>query len=827
LGCDAFASDVNPVACLILEVMLEDIPRHGLRLADELRKAGTDIKAKAEKELAEFYPPDPDGARPIAYLWARTVRCEAPACGAQIPLVRSFWLARKTGRKRALKYLIARNHDTTPRMKFEIFSPSRDGDAISGTISNGRAKCPACDSVLPPARIRAQLSAQKGGANNARLLAVVLTDADSRGRTYRLPTDRDAQHLERATTILATRLSQHQYEDISEPISPMRPSPNARGVSAPTRYGITEFRGLFTDRQRLSLMTFTRLISEAPVSPEVRRLLGLALDKVALQCNAHCRWKPTGESLVDVFGRHAIPMVWDFAEATPLGETTGGWNPAIDWICSAVEGMAETRMRIGQVSCASADEHPLPDESTQVWFTDPPYYDNIPYSDLSDFFYVWLRRSLASDSMIRNNKGRLTPKSKEIVWNQAHQVNGQPKGPDFFEMGIARAASEGKRILARNGAGCIVFAHKTTEGWEALLTGIVAAGWIISASWPIDTEMATRVSARNTASLATSVHLIVRPRPKDAPVGEWAEVLRELPVRVGNRMERLHNEGIRGADMVFACIGPALEIYSRHSRVETAGGREIELPEYLGKVWEVVGRKALENVLGTAESRARNGAAGTLEEDARLTALFLWTLQSNATKDEEAEDGSDYRDDEEEDEVGSTKGGYSLVFDVARRFSQPLGIDLPKWEGRIIKTEKGVVRLLSIHDRTKQLFGEEGALAMADHIEEKQRGPVQMKLFADAGRILETRNAGKGNKTKTSVSNEALKAKHEATTLDRVHAAMLLQDSGRTNALRALIEAEQQRGPEFMRLANALSALYPPKSEEKRLLDAMILSAPR
>lgn len=235
--------------------------------------------------------------------------------------------------------------------------------------------------------------------------------------------------------------------------------------------------------------------------------------------------------------------------------------------------------------------------------------------------------------------------------------------------------------------------------------------------------------------------------------------------------------------------------------------------------------------LGTAEARARNGAAGALEEDARLTALFLWTLQSTAVNGEEDEREAESDDDEEgEDgtEKKNKKGGYSLVFDVVRRFSQPLGIDLPKWEGTIVEIEKGVVRLLQVHERARQLFGEEGAQAMADRIEDRQRGPVQMKLFpVEGAEPPEIQVRARGRKAKTDVSDEALKAKKEATTLDKVHAAMLLQESGRTNALRALIEAEQNRGPEFMRLANALSALYPPRSEEKRLLDAMILSSPR
>ena len=360
--------------------------------------------------------------------------------------------------------------------------------------------------------------------------------------------------------------------------------------------------------------------------------------------------------------------------------------------------------------------------------------------------------------------------------------------------------------------------------------------------------MGSRLRARDSAALATSVHLISRPRPDDAPVGDWADVLRELPARVGDWMERLQGEGVRGADLVFACIGPALEIFSRYTKVETAEGREVRLDEYLAKVWEVVGRSALAQVLGTAEARARNGAAGAVEEDARLTALFLWTLQAtdgeraeDATGDEEGDDDAD-EDNDEEVGSGSKAKGLTLVFDVVRRFAQPLGIELPKWEGRVIETKRGVVRLLPVAERARQLFGEDGAQAVASRIEQDAALGLrtQLSLFPDErqpelrvrrrGARRERPAVGRARASSRSgeeMSAEALVSLNEATTLDRVHAAMLLQATGRTNALRALANAEQERGPDFLRLANALSALYPKDSEEKRLLDAMLLAVPR
>ncbi len=408
---------------------------------------------------------------------------------------------------------------------------------------------------------------------------------------------------------------------------------------------------------------------------------------------------------------------------------------------------------------------------------------------------------------------------------------------------MAQAFTEGRRVLQDDGIGSIVFAHKTTEGWEALLTGMIRGGWTITGSWPIATEMATRLRARNSAALATSVHLICRPRGEDASIGEWADVLRERPLRVADWMERLQGEGVRGADLVFACIGPALEVFSRYRAVETAEGREVGLPEYLEKVWEVVGRAALEQVLGTAEATARNGLAGALEEDARLSALFLWALQST---DETQTDGRAYsarqvdtgglavrdapsepdRDEKREEEVAkATAKGLRLPFDVVRRFSQPMGIDLDRWTGRIIAQKKGVVRLLPIGERAKTLFGTDGAGGAADWIESGANADSQTTLFPELDALPQAGASGRSAGNAPSV--DTILEAPETTSLDRVHAAMLLQAGGHANALRTLIVSEQDRGPDFLRLSNALSALYPRGSREKRLLDAMLLAVPR
>ena len=843
LGCDTFASDLNPVACLILKVMLEDIPRHGPDLADELRKVGAEIKAQAEKELADLYPKDPDGATPIAYLWARSVRCEAPNCGAEIPLMRSLWLCKKPKRKWALRTSVVREVGATPRVEFEIFEPKSDREVAGGTVARAKATCLCCGAVLSPVRVRTQLTAQRGGADaifdddghrtgGARMTAVVTLTPGEQGRHYRLPTDAD---------YAAVRLAQGRMASILEewesggrqglcPV-PDEPLPLMSGTFNVPLYGINRWGDLFTARQKVALLEFGKLVTTTN-SRDVQETCGLAISKLSELSNSICAWEPVAECTRHIFGRQAIPIAWDFGEGVLTSSSSGSFEVSTSNVGLGIKSIGPVTGS-SSMQVADATNHPLPDQSAGIWFTDPPYYFAVPYADLSDFFFVWLKRVLPDHPLLRdpfNSENRLTPKDSELCemarWDSARYPH---KDQQFFEDGMTKAFIEGRRILNEDGVGSVIFAHKTTEGWEALLSGMIRGGWIITGSWPIATEMASRLRARDSAALATSVHLICRPRLADAPVGDWADVLRELPVRVGDWMQRLQGEGIRGADLVFACVGPALEIYSRYSRVETAEGRQVALPEYLEKVWEVVGREALEQVLGTAEAQARNGVAGALEEDSRLTALFLWTMQSTADDSSSVNGMEPEEEDEEgddEDEAPRRKASnYSLPFDVTRRFAQPLGIHLDDWESRIIKTEKGVVRLLPVSERGKQLFGESGVASAADEMDAASNASPQLSLFPEEPPTVRGRARRRGRSI--SLVTGDMGPMLSATTLDRVHAAMLLQASGRSQALRNLLRAEQERSPDFLRLANALTALYPSGSEEKRLLDAMLLAVPR
>ena len=590
--------------------MLEDIPRHGPELAKELLRVGAEIKEAAQKELAEFYLPDPDGSKPIAYLWARTVRCESPNCGAEIPLVRSFWLCKKANRKRALRVVIesvgaapcgrpdkgqAQGPAPTKTVRFEIFEPKSDKDVPPGTVTRAKATCLCCNTVLSPNRVRAQLAQHRGGADvlfdekgqrvgGAQLLAVVTLVPGEQGRHYRLPTERDYNIAWRATKQLGTIAKARLENGLS--LVPDEPTPSGGGSGAGRafsvqKYGMMTFADLFTARQKLALVAVARNVRGLPERSEldttVKAMLALVLNRCADYSSSLCSWHLTGEKINHTFGRQALPIIWDFTEVNLWCDSSGNFDGALNWGVLTARYLGSSLVPRGQSQIADACAFPLPDDTVGAWFTDPPYYDAVPYAELSDFFFIWLKRTLPGHPPLRDPfdaTNMLTPKTREIVQDEVKQVDGLPKDREFFEKMMAKAFSEGRRVLKHDGVGCVVFAHKTTEGWEALLSGMVQGGWVVTGSWPIATEMGARLRARESAALTASIHLVCRPRTENK-VGDWGEVLRELPNRVGDWMERLQSEGIRGADLVFACIGPALEIFSRYSKVETAEGREV------------------------------------------------------------------------------------------------------------------------------------------------------------------------------------------------------------------------------------------------------------
>ena len=425
LGCEVFASDLNPVACLILKVVLEDIPRHGRELAEELRKVGAEIKRQAEMELAKLYPPDPDGARPIAYIWARTVHCEAPRCGIDIPLFRTGWLSRKQGIRRALKLRAATSGQKSGSIKIDVFEPSSIAQAIPGTVRRSRAVCPACDSVLAQDRIRAQLTAQAGGADvqfdsrgkrtsGATLVAVVTKGPSGAKRDYRAAAERDYEAVWKAHKTLSSLRSQTgQLSPI--PDEPMVRVPVTFGVINLWVYGHSRWGDLFSTRQKLVLHHLSSLVrvlpNNSPRERTLRTLVALTVSRFIDDYSAVMRWMDRGTPAA-TFARPALPMVWDFCETWPFDDASWSLEGSFDWVAKAIENIPIRN--IGHVEQTKAQTSPLPDDAAAVWFTDPPYYDNIPYSYLSDYFYVWLKRMVAGGQVSGFNSA-LTPKGDEAV----------------------------------------------------------------------------------------------------------------------------------------------------------------------------------------------------------------------------------------------------------------------------------------------------------------------------------------------------------------------------------------------------------------------------
>ena len=827
VGADAFASDINPVPVLLNKVVLQYIPKYGQRLADEVTKWGEWIKGESKRELAGFYPDSPEGVTPIAYLWARTIRCEGPGCGAEVPLVRYLWLAKKPNRSIALQ-LIPRPE--AKRVDFRIIV-KRDGRWVDqndprspiqepnfdGTVKRGSATCRCCGYTTPVGRVRAQLMERRGGADDARLMCVAGLTPGAEGRVYRLPLQSDSDAIKAAALELKKRMGADSGAVSLVPDEPISLNERRR-ISVPI-YGIARWSDMFSRRQLLSLTTLSRLVNEvgdrlrAEHDPEfavaVQTCLAFAVSKEADLTNSLCRWKPDAECPVNMMARQAIPMLWDFTEAVAISDSSGSWSSMVDRTVYAMVAAIMPIEQVGQTVQCSAARHVLPEDSADAFVTDPPYYDAVPYAHLSDFFYVWLRRSLirVHDDLFREP---VVAKDEEIVVDRPHELSTSTHDIAFYERELTKAFAEGRRIVRETGIATIVFASKTTASWEAILKAVIDAGWIVTGSWPIDTEMETRVAAQGQARLASSVHLVCRPREAGADsgvaegIGDWRDVLQELPRRIHEWMPRLAQEGVVGADAIFSCLGPALEIFSRYSRVEKPNGGQVMLTEYLEYVWAAVSKEAISMIFAGADTTG-------FEEDARLTAMWLWTLSpglsngdsATANEPEDAEEDSD-----EKPAQAARLAGFTLEYDAARKIAQGLGAHLELLTN-LVEVKGETARLLPVAERTKALFGKDGTESPTA----KRKKSAQLSL---PGLLEELEQEDSG----WTLQNAA---KPGSTTLDRLHQAMILFAAGRGEGLRRfLVDDAVGKDQKFWSLAQSLCALYPNGTDERRWSEGVL-----
>lgn len=826
VGADAFASDLNPVSVLINKVILEYIPRYGKRLADEVEKWGKWAQEQAKIRLADYYPKDPDGAIPIAYLWARTITCEGPGCGAEVPLMRSFWLARKGGGVA----LIVTPDSSKKELTFSIVEKPKPSEIQGATVARGSVTCPCCGYTTPASSTRTQLKKKRGGSSDAKMFVVVTAKDSERGRTFRLATNADQEAYSRAAERLAV-LRRAWSEPL--PLVPEEPTPKGGGRGAgrafsQRNYGMDRWEDIYNRRQLLALTTYVSLareyvsrIDDQDYAKACNASIALIIDRLADLNAALCVWQLNTPNTAHVFGRWALQLTWDYGEVNPLAGAGGSPESAIGRMVRCISYLAAAQMQAGQIEQASADMHPLPDDSASAFVTDPPYYDAVPYSDLLDFFYVWLKRSLGDEfrNLVSNELG---PKKEECIVDEV-------KGKDnvYYEKTMQDAMTEARRVLHPGGVGVVVFAHKSTSGWEAQLQAMVNAGLTITASWPIDTEMGSRLRAKGSAALASSVHLVCRPRENSNgmvtdSVGDWRDVLSELPKRMHEWMPRLASEGVVGADAIFACLGPALEIFSRYSSVEKTNGDPVLLKEFLEHVWAAVSKEALSTIF-------RDADASGLEPDARLTAMWLWTLGGGsgiANGNGKANDGAvsevqdsaepeaSAEDDADAEEAGAKKGakvsGFVLEFDAARKIAQGLGVHLEKSES-IVEVAGDKARLLPVAERTRYLFGQEANNGAATS--GKKKKATQKTLF-DALDEAEAAEAG---------WTDLKGPPPGSTVLDRVHQAMILFAAGRGELMkRFLVDDGVGQDTRFWKLAQSLSALYPTGSDEKRWVDGVL-----
>jgi adenine-specific DNA methylase len=579
---------------------------------------------------------------------------------------------------------------------------------------------------------------------------------------------------------------------------------------------MTTWGDVFTARQALALVTFARLVKQAhqkvleetgdaAFAKTVATCLGLAVSNMSPYMSALSIGLKDMMYLRSVFWGSALPMHSDFVEANPLRDyLLGGLDYSLDLIARVIEREGIYVTQSGIVHFGSASVIPLPDQSVPFVVTDPPYYDAVPYADLSDFCYVWLKRMLAElyPDLFRWS---LTPKVEECIMDPGPPRPGEPdKTKEFFESTMQKALAECKRVLRPDDLAVVLFAHKGTAGWEAMLNALVQAGWTVTSSWPIETERGARMRAKGSAVLASSVFLACRPRV-GREVGDWRDVLAELQPRVHDWMERLVKEDIVGADAIFSCIGPALEIFSRYEKVETAAGKEVTLKEYLEHVWAAVGREALNTI---AQKYMAGADPQGFEEDARLTAMWLWTSQTSRIAAEQeqvnVEDEGDEVEEEEETETKKKPQGFVLEYDAARKIAQGLGAhleELGKPRG-IIEIKGKTARLLPVAERRRALFGRE------TKVSGKKRQGKQLTLFEEE--IPEA--------VELHVEIEAGR-----TVLDKLHQAMLLVADGNLGALKHfLVDEGVGRDDRFWRLAQALSALYPMGTSEKRWVDSVL-----
>ena len=639
LGCDAYAIELNPVAHIIELATLVYPQKYGKKLVDEVEKWGRWVIEKAKEELGDLYKPIPDPKgygklTPVAYLWTRTVKCKNPACGAVVPLVRQTWLCKKKGKYIALK--ISPDNETK-RPKFSVVQAyartkketiEKFGFDPGKFSRGGNAPCVFCGTVATSDYVKKEGQAKRIGKQ---LMAVVCTKQGQRGKIY-LSADDVPEDLipdEKEIWRRIEKLCEETGLSVPEeelPKAPEKEEPDEVTLGFRIQpYGFTKWYELFTPRQLLALLTFTKWVRLAYEEMNERRYdkdlargvliyFGLLCDKIADYGATGCRWIVQTEAVAEFLSRQAIPMVWDFGELNLFGNVGSNSTSILKALMESVNSCNKIGKN-ANILRASATELSYPDNSFDAIITDPPYYDNVPYADLSDFFYVWLKRSIGH-LYPEHFSGELTPKKKEIVAD-AKRHGSKENAKRFYEDMMFQSLKEAWRVLKPDSPLVMVYAHKTTAGWSTLVEALRKTGFIIQEAWPVHTERPGRLREIGSSALASSIFLVARKREK-GKIGSYEnEVYPQLEQIVKERVNTLFSEGITGADLVIACVGAGLKAFTQFERVEYANGEEVTSEKFLHIVEGLVLETILEKLFGISRK-------GVSDVDAPTRFYVLW-----------------------------------------------------------------------------------------------------------------------------------------------------------------------------------------------------------
>jgi putative DNA methylase len=709
LGCETYSNDYNPVAVLIQKCTLEYPQKYGKpgeievniedeeglfkekqkqrikvknRLLEDVKKWGNWVLEEAKKELGKFYPDDEDGSIPVGYIWARTIPCQNPSCGAEIPLMRQYWLAKKAKKNISL-YPYVKNGKVSFKIVGDGYEKMpEDFYPSKGTIARAVATCPVCGSTVDANSTRKLF---KEGKSGERMVAVVLYKPGVKGKRYRIAEEKDVAVFNKAALYCEEKRLRLKEEWGMEPVPdegiPPKNSHRAVGSQLPL-YNFSNWGDLFNPRQKLALITFADIVRRAyremtekgyeeEYAKAIIGYLGLTLDMNAAFNNSLARWENTSEAIKQLYARQALPMLWDYVETNLFSNATGSYNAGRKYYFKVIERFCKINNKTNsKISQSSATYLPYKENFFDAVLTDPPYYDNVPYSYLSDFFYVWLKRILG-DLYPELFSTPLSPKKNEIVV-YSNIPGGFDSGKQFFENMLKKSFQEIHRVLKPEGIAVIVYAHKSTSGWETLINSLLDSGLVITGAWPINTEMQSRLNAKETAALASSIYIIAR-KMKRTQTGFYHEVKEKLEKHLNKKLERLWREGISGADFFIAAIGSAIEIFGQYEKVMDYEGNTIRADRMLEDVRKISTDYAVRQILHLPASRqAGNGFSGEISDLTRFYILYRWNY-----------------------------GPLKVAFDEARKLAQGFNVDLSKEWSRhgFIKKEKEFIKVLGPHER--------------------------------------------------------------------------------------------------------------------------------